>query len=438
MSSKKSSKNGFMKYCFTQQRNDPSLSGLSTEELVAKCSPRWAQMSSSQKSHFKESGQALVSRRPLEGDNSVEAFGPLDSFGRSLFKMEKSRKEEDLRLEEMKLNIQQKIELAVSNHDLEDQIFYLMSTNIFCFTAEKQIVPAELSITKISLRRGVINTFHVFIEPGTIPKGYRSDCLANSKATHKIPLDFHQFEGDYRKILEDIVEFLISEGESELPPIYCMPKLVNQNKLVLEWILKKSKSDIIDKDMINMFSLPCLLYELTREHHRSQNVDSSFSSLSSLGVVKNRVPCLTIAEAQLDRDTFMFMPGMACDWHQEQETLHCSKSVVIGWSYILFSLVNPLLGVPMNSVSHMPLGEEKSFSAESYRSSLARGSSCRLSTISGDNTSIRSGSIVEQIHGSTGRLNMQRRSYNNNLVKQSSELFGDHVETSVSTDQSFV
>ena len=108
------------------------------------------------------SGQALVSRRPLEGDNSVEAFGPLDSFGRSLFKMEKSRKEEDLRLEEMKLNIQQKIELAVSNHDLEDQIFYLMSTNIFCFTAEKQIVPAELSITKISLRRGVINTFHVF------------------------------------------------------------------------------------------------------------------------------------------------------------------------------------------------------------------------------------------------------------------------------------
>ena len=38
--------------------------------------------------------------------------------------------------EEMKLNIQQKIELAVSNHDLEDQIFYLMSTNIFCFTVE--------------------------------------------------------------------------------------------------------------------------------------------------------------------------------------------------------------------------------------------------------------------------------------------------------------
>ena len=49
----------------------------------------------------------------------------------------------------------------------------------------------------------------------------------------------------------------------------------------------------------------------------------------------------------------------------------------------------------MNSVSHMPLGEEKSFSAESYRSSLAHGSSCRLSTISGDNASIRSGSIVE-------------------------------------------
>jgi len=440
MSSKKTSKNGFMKYCFTQQRNDPSLSGLSTEELVAKCSPRWELMSSSQKNHFKESGQAHVNRRPLEGDKP-EVFGPLDSFGRSLLKMEKSRKEEDFRVEEMKLYIQQKVEFALSNHDLENQIFYLMSTNIFCFTAEKQIVPAELTITKISLRQGVINTYHVFIEPGTIPKGYKSDCLANSAATHKIPLDFHQFEGDYRKILEDIVEFLISEGENELPPIYCMPKLENQNKLVLEWILMKSKSDIIEKDMIKMFSLPCLLYELTRDHHRSQtqNADTSYSSLSSLGVVKNRVPSATIAEAQLDRDTFMFMPGMSCDWHQEQETIHCSKSVVLGWSYILFSLVNPLLGFPMNSISHLPEGEEMSFSADSYRSSLARSSSCGLSIASGDNSSIRSGSIVERHRGSIGRLsNPRRSSINNNYGKPASDLFGDHVETSVSTDQSFM
>ena len=54
MSSKKSSKNGFMRFCFSQQKNDSSLAGLSTDELVARCSSRWEKMTSGQKTHFQE------------------------------------------------------------------------------------------------------------------------------------------------------------------------------------------------------------------------------------------------------------------------------------------------------------------------------------------------------------------------------------------------
>ena len=54
MSSKKGSKNGFMKFCFSQQKNDSSLSGLSIDQLVARCSPRWESLPASQKSHFQQ------------------------------------------------------------------------------------------------------------------------------------------------------------------------------------------------------------------------------------------------------------------------------------------------------------------------------------------------------------------------------------------------
>ena len=54
MSGKKSTKNGFIKFCFSEQKNDSNLAGLSIGELVVKCSPRWEKMTASQKSNFQE------------------------------------------------------------------------------------------------------------------------------------------------------------------------------------------------------------------------------------------------------------------------------------------------------------------------------------------------------------------------------------------------
>ena len=46
--------------------------------------------------------------------------------------------------------------------------FYLLHTNVFCPTAEGGVVPAELSLAKMFLRKGVEEVYHVFIESGTI------------------------------------------------------------------------------------------------------------------------------------------------------------------------------------------------------------------------------------------------------------------------------
>jgi len=91
-------------------------------------------------------------------------------------------------------------------------------------------------------------------------------------------------------------------------------------------------------------------------------VDTSFASSldsESLVMVRNRVPTLALAEAQLDRDTFMLMPGMSCSWHTEVESLHCCQAQVLSWAYILFSLVCPLLSIPMLPGRHRPDNEDE-------------------------------------------------------------------------------
>ena len=164
------------------------------------------------------------------------------------------------------------------------------------------MVPAEMSLVRMSLRYGVEETYHVFIEPGQIPKGYRADCTENSSATHKIPLDLALFNSNYQEILEDVLEFLLSLPDSEeLPPLYCLPKYKRQNQMVLAWLLERAEEDLAKEVDFKLYSLPVLLYELARDENKSTNTSFSLSWLSGCDT-KTKVPTISIAEAQLDRD----------------------------------------------------------------------------------------------------------------------------------------
>ena len=55
----------------------------------------------------------------------------------------------------MKAEIREVVELAKMEDRLEDAPFYIVHTNIFCMTAEKDIVPAELSLAKFSVQAGL-------------------------------------------------------------------------------------------------------------------------------------------------------------------------------------------------------------------------------------------------------------------------------------------
>lgn len=49
-----------------------------------------------------------------------------------------------------------------------NQVFHLVHANVYCYWGQKQIyIPCEVSISKFSLKEGVISTYHVFPAPCT-------------------------------------------------------------------------------------------------------------------------------------------------------------------------------------------------------------------------------------------------------------------------------
>jgi hypothetical protein len=284
----------------------------------------------------------------------------------------------------MMKDIKTTVVTAGLDNSLELKEFFILSSSVFCITSEKEVVPAALSIAKMSLKDGVVATYHVILQAGNIPRGYMADCIANSKATHNIPLDYDKAAGDYNKVLEDILIFMMEgcrHDDSRVPPLYCDPKQFGQNMLVLDWLLEKANSDLTDDIEFRLYSLPALLFYMVKVATSEVNSSASRSRTSSRITEVNKVPSVSIAEAHLNRDTFMYLTD-CCDWHLLSEVgrYHCCKAIVLGYSFILLSLVCPLYSLPLLEVSHMPAGYTR---PDLCSKSLTRSAASDVSNVTG-------------------------------------------------------
>ena len=71
----------------------------------------------------------------------------------------------------MKTDIKSKVDRALMNPKVEDECFYLLHTNVGV------VVPAELILARMFMRKGVEEVYHMFIEPGTL--GNITDCTVS-------------------------------------------------------------------------------------------------------------------------------------------------------------------------------------------------------------------------------------------------------------------
>ena len=99
-------------------------------------------------------GRSRYSRESREALGGGVVRGGFDSYGRPLEQIVNRARQEGIEQEKMKTDIKSKVARALMNQRVEDECFYLLHTNVFCLTAEGGVVPAELSLARMSLRKG--------------------------------------------------------------------------------------------------------------------------------------------------------------------------------------------------------------------------------------------------------------------------------------------
>ena len=116
-------------------------------ELVESCSPLWYNLT--------VEGRSRYSRESREALGGGVVMGGFVSYGRPLEQIVNRARQEGIEQENMKTDIRSKVDRALMNQKVENECFYLLHTNVHCLTAEGGVAPAELSLARMSLRKGV-------------------------------------------------------------------------------------------------------------------------------------------------------------------------------------------------------------------------------------------------------------------------------------------
>ena len=118
-----------MEFCFSEQRRDPSLAGLTPDQLVETCAPRWTSQPAAQvrSGPYSLLGLLTTETVPQAGKSSWKG---MDSYGRSLSELQDREKKRLLEQREMEEEVRATVELALQCRSLPDQQFYLGNYNI--------------------------------------------------------------------------------------------------------------------------------------------------------------------------------------------------------------------------------------------------------------------------------------------------------------------
>ena len=81
--------------------------------------------------------------------------------------------------------------------------------------------------------------------------------------------------------------------------------------------------------------------------------------LFSLAGNRKTVPSVPMAEAELEKERFLFRPDLLCKWHAAHtDTNFCSSATVRRWSYVVMDLVCSDYNIELVGGRHIPRGLE--------------------------------------------------------------------------------
>lgn len=148
-------------------------------------SPFWNELPENEKDRYKDIAKAHA--KQLELNRTCLS---------SIEDIRERRLKHENKEEEIKQMIEDLVYNANDLGELDDKIFYFVNISTF-FEDMKDIYPAELAMAKYSLRRGIIDTLHIKINPGELPLGASYSAQEKANLTHKYLIPFGNEDNDY-------------------------------------------------------------------------------------------------------------------------------------------------------------------------------------------------------------------------------------------------
>ncbi|XP_057335273.1 protein maelstrom homolog [Microplitis mediator] len=317
-----------------QENSGRKIHSLQQIQQDERCGEEWRALSDAERKRYNDKAK----ERRANGEEK------LTGLGESLKVVEKQQNDQ-LRYEmTMKQYINDLVEQAIHFDDLDKISFYFIHVNWYYTKTDKDtnVVdyhPAEFAVVEFTLNDGAKRTYHEIIKV-VIETGYTREAMEHSDATHKIDIDHKGNPTDYKELYYKLFSFLSSQSgpKEKLPVLYTSRKMKN----VVPCLLKRMADAAgVPHDTFNLYSLEYLFGTLMMRLNENFPEESNRASL---------------AEAELEKDAFIYTPNIECSYHRGIEGTgeYCSHSIVTQWGYTLCDYCCQLLNIAMRSGIHRP------------------------------------------------------------------------------------
>lgn len=304
-------------------------------EVQQRASPYWNTMTNAQKEPYQKMAQEHRDWLRENGEKYT-------SQGIPLTMVEAEQKAKQAKGDLIKNTISDMLDKAVANNELEKLEFYFISFAYFCVTSGGTYIPAEMGLVRYSLKDGVMDKLHMFIDPGKLPLGMAYDAKQHSESDHQLPIPPDaKGEKDNDEIILKLFSFL--SQQEKMPPLFTETNDIRMVENILKGILNQGS---MDENTLLVCPLSELFYQLKR-------------ATESFGLDIKTFPSVHIAQAIIQKDVYEYTKDISCEFHEDQGNgKYCPLSRCVRWAYIISDSCCLDLSIEMKPGRHLPMNAD--------------------------------------------------------------------------------
>lgn len=161
----------------------------------------------------------------------------------------------------------------------------------------------------------------------------------HSDDTHKLkPPPYAMGEKNYETIFEEIRNFINPNNEADFPALYTLQEHIPWVTSILkQFAIEVCHYEDEAEEMFTIFSISELFYLLNKN-----TAKVPFNSNH-------------IAKAMIDKDPYEYRPGLACEFHEEEDVpKFCAQSMAIRWAFTICDHICKEIDIKMVAGRHVP------------------------------------------------------------------------------------